>query len=229
MLKAVTRQASLVDQKLAFLNASLISQGKPKVSTAYYFDHFATAEDIAVMVSEEDFLAAEKELVPSVSWGELEHYKKVRGLFEGNGNGSTEKNPDVKGKGKFIEGRMDMLDNESEGGRSPSPEYSMRPVSSGGTATNRSSTTIVSNGSSTGAGSLKGKGKGLIERLGGKGKGKMKAEPEDEVDEEEKKKVNWISIKGKGGKGKEVMRGNGNGNGGSLFEEGSVEDEESLY
>lgn len=222
ILKAVTRQASLVDQKLASLNASLASQGKPKVSTAYYFDHFATSEDIAVMVSEEDFLAAEKELVPSVSWGELEHYKRVRGLFEGNG---TEKNPDVKGKGKgkFIEGRMDILENESEGATSPSAEYSVRPVSSGGTATNRSSTTIASNGSNTGMSSLKGKGKGLIERLGGKGKGKMKAEPEDEVDEEDKKKANWISVKGKGGKG------NGMGNGGSLFEEGSVEDEESLY
>lgn len=34
------------------------------------------------MVTEEDFLAAERELVPSVSVKELEHYKRVRAQFE---------------------------------------------------------------------------------------------------------------------------------------------------
>ena len=59
MLKAVTRQASAVDAKIKAL------PGAP-VSTAYFFDHLATAEDVAVMVTEEDFAGAQRELVGSV-------------------------------------------------------------------------------------------------------------------------------------------------------------------
>lgn len=59
MLKAITRQASAVDAKTKALS------GAP-VTTAYFFDHLATDEDIAVMVTEEDFLAANRELVGSV-------------------------------------------------------------------------------------------------------------------------------------------------------------------
>jgi len=75
MLKAVTRQASAVDEKIKKL------PGGP-VSTAYFFDHYATKEDIAVMVTEDDFVAAQKELIPSVSAKELEHYARVRQTFE---------------------------------------------------------------------------------------------------------------------------------------------------
>lgn len=56
---------------------------KHEVSTAYFFDHYATPADIAVMVMEEDFIGAHEELIPSVSAGELAHYEKVRALFEG--------------------------------------------------------------------------------------------------------------------------------------------------
>ena len=59
MLKAITRQASAVDAKIKEL------PGGP-VTTAYFFDHLASEEDIAVMVTEEDFAAAKRELVPSV-------------------------------------------------------------------------------------------------------------------------------------------------------------------
>lgn len=82
MLKAVTRQASLVDSKIAGINSQNLASGKPKISIAYFFDHFATKEDIAVLVEEEDFINAERELVPSVSVKELEHYKRVRAQFE---------------------------------------------------------------------------------------------------------------------------------------------------
>lgn len=82
MLKAVTRQASLVDAKIAAINTQNLASGKAKISTAYFFDHFATKEDIAVLVEEEDFVNAESELVPSVSVKELEHYKRVRAQFE---------------------------------------------------------------------------------------------------------------------------------------------------
>ena len=59
MLKAITRQASAVDAKIKKLS------GRP-VTTAYFFDHLATDEDIAVMVTEADFFAANRELVGSV-------------------------------------------------------------------------------------------------------------------------------------------------------------------
>lgn len=59
MLKAITRQASSVDTKIKSL------PGGP-VSTAYFFDHLATKDDIAVMVTEDDFFAAQRELVGSV-------------------------------------------------------------------------------------------------------------------------------------------------------------------
>ena len=59
MLKAITRQASAVDTKIKALPG-------PPVSTAYFFDHLATNEDIAVMVTKEDFFAANRELVGSV-------------------------------------------------------------------------------------------------------------------------------------------------------------------
>lgn len=53
------------------------------VTIAYFFDHLATEADIAVMVTEGDFEAAQKELVGSVSAKELEHYARVRAAFEG--------------------------------------------------------------------------------------------------------------------------------------------------
>ena len=59
MLKAITRQASGIDAKIKAL------PGGP-VTTAYYFDHYATQEDLAVMVTEDDFFAAQKELAGSV-------------------------------------------------------------------------------------------------------------------------------------------------------------------
>ena len=59
MLKAITQRASAVDAKIRAL------PGGP-VTTAYFFDHLATKDDVEVMVTEEDFFAAQKELVGSV-------------------------------------------------------------------------------------------------------------------------------------------------------------------
>ncbi|KAI4270197.1 MAG: hypothetical protein LQ337_006827 [Flavoplaca oasis] len=75
MLKAITRQASAVDAKIKALPNG-------PVTTAYFFDHLATKDDIAVTVSESDFQAASRELVGSVSAKELEHYQRVRQSFE---------------------------------------------------------------------------------------------------------------------------------------------------
>ncbi|KAL7274925.1 peroxisomal assembly protein [Rhizina undulata] len=74
MLKAITRQANLVDEK--------INSMPDKPSTAYFFDRLATKEDVMVVVREEDFWEAKNELVGSVSAKELEHYQRVREQFE---------------------------------------------------------------------------------------------------------------------------------------------------
>lgn len=111
MLKAITRQARAVDEKVKDYNAT----HTPKITIAYFFDHLARDEDTAVMVTEDDFMEAHKELVPSVSADELRHYDRVRKSFEGAGkkedqktqeprpntNGSsTQPNSSWKGKGK---------------------------------------------------------------------------------------------------------------------------------
>jgi peroxin-6 len=82
MLKAVTRQAAAADAKIQALNANR-PEGTHPISTANFFDHYATPDDIAVMVTEKDFLDADRELIPSVSAGELAHYEHVRATFEG--------------------------------------------------------------------------------------------------------------------------------------------------
>jgi peroxin-6 len=105
MLKAVTRQARAVDKKVQEYNVT----HAPPVSIAYFFDHLATEEDTAVMVTEPDFIEAHKELVPSVSADELRHYQRVRNTFEGAGKKEDEKDSNggavqisssAKGKGK---------------------------------------------------------------------------------------------------------------------------------
>jgi len=83
MLKAVTRSARLLDQKLAVINTERSLRSQTKASVAYYFDHHATDEDLRVSVIEDDFMKARSELVPSVSVDELQHYQKVRDTFEG--------------------------------------------------------------------------------------------------------------------------------------------------
>ncbi|PYH93781.1 peroxisomal biogenesis factor 6 [Aspergillus ellipticus CBS 707.79] len=92
MLKAITRKATAVDEKIKQL------PGEP-VTTAYFFDHLATPEDVAVMVTEDDFKEAQDELVPSVSAKELEHFERIRQTFEsvdkqkqesGNGNSTSQ-------------------------------------------------------------------------------------------------------------------------------------------
>ncbi|KAK9860790.1 hypothetical protein MYU51_006059 [Penicillium brevicompactum] len=75
MLKAITRKATAVDDKIKALPNG-------PVSTAWFFDHLATAEDVNVLVMEEDFLSAQGELVPSVSAKELEHFERIRNTFE---------------------------------------------------------------------------------------------------------------------------------------------------
>ncbi|KAI9677871.1 MAG: peroxisomal assembly protein [Trizodia sp. TS-e1964] len=83
MLKAITRQATAVDYKIKSI------PGKP-VTPAQFFDKIASPEDLAVKVTEQDFFAAQRELVGSVSAKELEHYQQVRSMFESTGKSDEE-------------------------------------------------------------------------------------------------------------------------------------------
>lgn len=83
MLKAVTRSARQVDDRVAEINSERAMQRKPNVTIAGFFDHYATDADLQVLVEEQDFELARRELVPSVSVDELRHYESVRDQFEG--------------------------------------------------------------------------------------------------------------------------------------------------
>ncbi len=50
----------------------------------YYLDELATPAEAEVLVSEEDFNAALRELVPSVSQDEMDHYARIQQQFSGN-------------------------------------------------------------------------------------------------------------------------------------------------
>lgn len=95
MLKAVTRSARLVDERMAAVNAERAARSQNPISVAYYFDHYSTDADTDVMVTEEDFQRAKSELVPSVSLDELRHYERVRNTFEGATKKETP-NPEVE-------------------------------------------------------------------------------------------------------------------------------------
>lgn len=90
MLKAVTRSARAVDERVNAINAERASRGQSRVSVAYYFDHYSSNSDSDVMVTEEDFYRAKDDLVPSVSVDELRHYENVRNTFEGAAKSSEE-------------------------------------------------------------------------------------------------------------------------------------------
>ncbi|KEF63755.1 uncharacterized protein A1O9_01733 [Exophiala aquamarina CBS 119918] len=78
MLKAITRKTQSVDEKVQRISRERAEE----ISTAYFFDHLATEDDVQVVVSEEDFAAAQDELVGSVSKKELEHFERIRNMFE---------------------------------------------------------------------------------------------------------------------------------------------------
>ncbi|EXJ88437.1 hypothetical protein A1O1_05367 [Capronia coronata CBS 617.96] len=78
MLKAITRKTQAVDEKVSQIS---MARGE-EISTGYFFDHLASEEDVQVVVGEEDFTAAQTELVGSVSKKELEHFERIRNMFE---------------------------------------------------------------------------------------------------------------------------------------------------
>jgi peroxin-6 len=152
ILKAVTRQARAVDKKVQEYNAT----HTPTITIAYFFDHLATEEDTAVMVTEQDFVEAHKELVPSVSADELRHYQRVRNTFEGTGkkedegqkriappisNGTVQTSSSEKGKGKV---KTLAIEEEDMMVRTENMELN---GSSGGTEKGKGKAPVVNHGS----------------------------------------------------------------------------------
>lgn len=103
MLKAITRSAQLVDQRLAAINEKRKANNQSILSVANYFDHHATDADTEVSVTSEDFTRAREEMAPSVSVDELRHYERVRDTFEGATRKSTTEVEQIKSptKGHF--------------------------------------------------------------------------------------------------------------------------------
>lgn len=91
MLKAMTRKASEVDARIEEINNSPGKKDHPSPLTAqYYLAEMATAEEIEVKVSRADFEGALRELTPSVSEAEMEHYREVQAKFSAPTKEETE-------------------------------------------------------------------------------------------------------------------------------------------
>jgi len=97
MLKAMTRQASEVDDKIAAINSEPpYSDGQqPKMTPQYYLSEIAQPSETDVLVSQQDFEGALAELVPSVSQHEMRHYAEVQQKFSSKAVQKVD-----KGKGK---------------------------------------------------------------------------------------------------------------------------------
>ncbi|KAL1794611.1 hypothetical protein ACET3X_006427 [Alternaria dauci] len=174
MLKAITRSAKSVDEKVAAYNAT----HSPPITIAYFFDHLATEEDTAVMVTEEDFMEAHKELVPSVSADELRHYDRVRKQFEGAGKkegaGAGEKNGGTaplaieQGAGAKGKGKARVVGDGDEEMVVRTENVHLNGNGNGSASGNGLADGGVDISGSSGSGSGKGKGKAAVNHSQGK-------------------------------------------------------------
>lgn len=207
MLKAVTRQAAAVDAKIRAINDSSNSRNAPPISTANFFDHHATAEDVAVMVTEQDFLDAHRELIPSVSAGELAHYESVRAAFEG-GRDKQQQQPQQQQQQQH-----NGVDVVADVGHKNNNKGKGKAVASS------------TNASTTGSSSTSSKGKGKAVAT------TAPATASDDDDDEEDQYGSYQNPNGRSstmammkGKG-----GNATGAAGAKFQDGTASDDENLY
>ncbi|KAI9456224.1 AAA-domain-containing protein [Lactarius psammicola] len=129
LLKAMSRRAQEIDARIATLNGQpsasdpAAQQWPSPLTPQYYLAEMATPEEIAVVVSADDFAGALRELVPSVSQAEMSHYAEIRERFSrfnaANGDDATDGEADMqesnnKGKGKG-KGSDKSVSEDSEG------------------------------------------------------------------------------------------------------------------
>ncbi|KAI0637344.1 AAA-domain-containing protein [Trametes polyzona] len=83
LLKAMSRKAEELEATIAELNASPPPNSPHPfpMTPQYYLGELATPAETEVLVSEEDFNAALRELVPSVSQAEMDHYARIQQQF----------------------------------------------------------------------------------------------------------------------------------------------------
>jgi hypothetical protein len=68
---------------------SSATQWPSPLTPQYYLAEMATPEEVAVVVTADDFAAALRELVPSVSQAEMARYAQIRERFSGSVNASN--------------------------------------------------------------------------------------------------------------------------------------------
>ncbi|KAI0328087.1 AAA-domain-containing protein [Cubamyces sp. BRFM 1775] len=102
LLKAMSRKAEELEAIIAKWNADPPANSPhPLLMTPqYYLGELATPAETEVLVSEEDFDAALRELVPSVSQAEMEHYARIQQRFSSQ---SLSESGTDKGKGKVVD------------------------------------------------------------------------------------------------------------------------------
>ncbi|KZT37002.1 AAA-domain-containing protein [Sistotremastrum suecicum HHB10207 ss-3] len=82
MMKAMARKAQEVDKRVDELNTNHPGPSHPPLITPqYYLSEMADPSESHVSVSQGDFEQALREVVPSVSQQELQHYKRVQEQF----------------------------------------------------------------------------------------------------------------------------------------------------
>ncbi|KZT66717.1 AAA-domain-containing protein [Daedalea quercina L-15889] len=82
LLKAMSRKAEELEETIEKLNNQPPNPRHPyPLTPQYYLAELATPAEMEVLVTQRDFEAALKELIPSVSQAEMEHYARVQQRF----------------------------------------------------------------------------------------------------------------------------------------------------
>ncbi|RDB21464.1 Peroxisomal biogenesis factor 6 [Hypsizygus marmoreus] len=81
MLNAMSRKAEAVEEKIACLNQLPVLNHPYPLTPQYFLAEMASADDINVLVSREDFDHALRSLIPSVSQSEMDHYSHIQRRF----------------------------------------------------------------------------------------------------------------------------------------------------
>ncbi|KDQ59383.1 hypothetical protein JAAARDRAFT_153154 [Jaapia argillacea MUCL 33604] len=91
LLNAMSRKALELDDIIAGLNQSHSLPGHPyPLTPQYYLSEVASPQEIEVLVLQEDFDSALRNLTPSVSQHEMEHYGRIQARFSQNLRDGTE-------------------------------------------------------------------------------------------------------------------------------------------
>jgi peroxin-6 len=76
-----TDPAWLIDDTIAILNEDAVKGHPTPITPQYFLAEMASPTDIAVTVSRADFEQALRELTPSVSQTEMDHYARIQRRF----------------------------------------------------------------------------------------------------------------------------------------------------